>query len=160
MKIETNSVVSIHYTLKAEDGQILDSSEGKDPLAFIQGIGQLIPGLEKQLEGQEAGNHIDAEIAPADGYGEYNQDMVLQVDKEGFRGTEELTVGLQVEVELDDGKSIAEVTKIDGDNVTLDLNHPLAGMKLFFSVDIVDVRTATQEELDHGHAHGVGGHHH
>ncbi len=160
MKIGKNAVVSMHYTLKAADGQILDTSEGKPPLSFIHGIGQLIPGLEKELEGKEAGNHVDAVIAAEEAYGQYNKDMVFKVSKDGFRGEEELKEGMQVEVELDDGKSIAEVTKIEGDEVTLDLNHPLAGMELSFSVDITEVREASAEELSHGHVHGPGGHQH
>ena len=160
MKIEKNKVVSIHYTLKSDDGHLLDSSEGKSPLSFIQGIGQLIPGLESKLEGKEAGEEIDAVIAPADAYGEYNADMVFQVNKDGFQGDEELKEGMQVEVELSNGKSVAEVTKIEGDQVTLDVNHPLAGITLHFKVNIVEVRDASEEEISHGHVHGTGGHQH
>ena len=103
---------------------------------------------------------MDIVIAPAEAYGEVNKEMVFDVSKEGFRGNEELKVGMQVEVEMDKGKSIAAVTKIEDDNVTLDLNHPLAGMTLHFNVEIMEVRKASEEELSHGHVHGPGGHQH
>lgn len=160
MKVEKNKVVAIHYTLKDDAGNVLDSSEGKDPLAYIQGVGQLIPGLETQLEGKEKGSKVAATVLPADSYGDYRDDMVFVVGKDGFQGTEELAVGMQVEVELDQGKSIAIVSKIEGENVSLDLNHPLAGQTLHFDVDLMDVRDATEEELSHGHVHGPGGHQH
>jgi FKBP-type peptidyl-prolyl cis-trans isomerase SlyD len=160
MKIEKDKVVAIHYTLKDDGGNVLDTSEGKAPLAYIQGVGQLIPGLENQLDGKKAGDKVEAVVQPADGYGEFREDMVFNVGKDGFQGTEELTVGMQVEVELEQGKSIAVVSAIDGDNVTLDLNHPLAGETLHFDVEITEVRDATAEELSHGHVHGVGGHQH
>lgn len=153
MKIEKNKVVAIHYTLKDQDGNTLDSSEGKTPLPYIQGIGQLIPGLESQLEGKVKGDQLQAQVEPGDAYGEYREDMVFEVNKDGFRGEEELQTGMQVEVELDEGKSVAVVSKIEGDKVWLDLNHPLAGQKLFFDVEVMEVREATPEELDHGHVH-------
>lgn len=160
MKIEKNKVVSMHYTLKDDKGEIMDSSEGKSPLPFIQGNGQLIPGLEIQLDGKEKGVKMQVTVAPADAYGEFRDDMVFKVSKEGFRGEEELKVGMQVEVELEQGKSIAVVSNVEGDDVTLDLNHPLAGQTLHFDVEIMDVRVATEEELSHGHVHGEGGHQH
>lgn len=160
MKIEKNKVVSMHYTLKDDKGEIMDSSEGKSPLPFIQGNGQLIPGLEIQLDGKEKGVKMQVTVAPADAYGEFRDDMVFKASKEGFRGEEELKVGMQVEVELEQGKSIAVVSNVEGDDVTLDLNHPLAGQTLHFDVEIMDVRVATEEELSHGHVHGEGGHQH
>ena len=160
MKIEKNKVFSIRYTLKSDQGEVLDSSEGKSPLPYIHGTGQLIPGLEKELEGKEKGIELNVVIPPADAYGEYNKESVFEVGKDGFQGEEELTVGLQVQVETGNGEAIANVTKIEGDKVTLDLNHPLAGATLHFDVKIEDVRDATAEELDHGHSHGEGGHQH
>ncbi len=160
MKIAEKKVVAIHYTLKDDKGAVLDSSEGKSPLLFIHGIGQLIPGLETQLLGKEKGEKLDATVAPADAYGEYRDDMVFKVGKDGFQGEEELQLGMQVEVELEQGKSIAVVTEIEGEDVTLDLNHPLAGQALHFDVEVMDVREASEEEQSHGHVHGEGGHHH
>jgi len=160
MKIEKNKVVAIHYTLTDNGGKTLDSSEGKEPLTYIQGVGQLIAGLESQLEGKEAGEKLTANVAAADAYGEYREDMVFEVGKDGFQGEEELVEGMQVEVELEQGKSVAIVTKIEEENVTLDLNHPLAGEALSFDVEITEVRDASEEELSHGHVHGPGGHQH
>jgi len=160
MKVEKNKVVSIHYTLKSDDGEVLDSSDGKTPLPYIHGTGQLIPGLEKELEGKEKGNELKVVIAPADAYGEYSQEQVFVVNKDGFQGDEELKEGLQVQLDTGNGQAVGVVSKIEGDNVTLDLNHPLAGTTLHFEVKIEDIRDATPEELDHGHSHGEGGHQH
>ena len=150
----------MHYTLKDDQGIVLDSSEGKTPLAYIQGAGNIIPGLEKQLEGKAIGDKINAVVAPEEGYGTRHDNLVQVVSSQGFQGDEELTEGMQVQVETNNGVSIALVTKIDGEDVTLDLNHPLAGMTLHFDVEITNVREATSEELDHGHVHGPGGHEH
>lgn len=155
-----NSVVSMHYTLKDPKGTVLDSSLGGEPLAYIQGIGNIIPGLEKQMQGRIKGDKLDAVIAPEEGYGERRNDLVHVVSKQGFKGGGEPTVGMQVQLEGPEGRMIAIITQIEGDNVTLDLNHPLAGVTLHFAVEVMDVRVATAEELDHGHVHGPGGHHH
>lgn len=162
MTISKDKVVLIHYTLKDNSGQVLDSSEGKEPLAFIQGIGNIIPGLEEELETKSVGDKIAAVIAPEKAYGVRDDANVHVVPLSSFQaeGDEKLEVGMQVRVETNQGVSIADVAKIEGEDVTLDLNHPLAGETLHFDVEVVDVRNATKEELDHGHAHGPGGHHH
>jgi FKBP-type peptidyl-prolyl cis-trans isomerase SlyD len=163
MIVDDNHVVNIHYTLKNTKGEVLDSSEGAAPLAYIQGIGNLIPGLEKQLHGKKAGDTLVAIVAPGDAYGEYDAAMLHVVPKSGFQsadGEEGPEIGLQVQLETEQGIVIATVTAVEGENVTLDLNHPLAGEELHFDVEIIDVRPATKTELDHGHVHGEGGHHH
>ena len=163
MIVDDNHVVNIHYTLKNTKGEVLDSSEGAAPLAYIQGIGNLIPGLEKQLHGKKAGDTLVAIVAAGDAYGEYDAAMLHVVPKSGFQsadGEEGPEVGLQVQLETEQGIVIATVTAVEGENVTLDLNHPLAGEELHFDVEIIDVRPATKTELDHGHVHGEGGHHH
>jgi len=160
MIIKKEQVVTIHYTLKDKEGTVIDSSKGEQPLTYIQGIGNIIPGLEAQLEGKKVGENIDAVIEAKDAYGEIIKEMIQVVPKSGFEGDDELQEGIQVQVETDNGAIIARVVKIEGDDVTLDLNHPLAGETLFFNVDVVDIRPATTEELDHGHVHGPGGHHH
>lgn len=162
MRVAQNRVVVMHYTLKDGDGDTIDSSLGKDPLAYIQGIGTIIPGLEDALEGKTKGDKIDVTITPEDGYGERSDENVQIVPKSGFQGEgdEELTPGMQVQVETNNGPTIAMVTQIEGEEVTLDLNHPLAGVTLNFDVEVVDVREATEEEIEHGHVHGPGGHHH
>jgi len=162
MTIEKHRVVNIHYTLRDAEGQVLDSSEGREPLAYIQGIGNLISGLENQLNGKAKGDKVKAVIAPADAYGEYDEQLCHLVPLSGFQsqGDEKLQVGMQVQVDTGQGHAVATVTSIEGNDVTLDLNHPLAGTELHFDVEIMDVRKATEEELDHGHVHGPGGHHH
>jgi len=162
MTISENKVVLIHYTLKDNSGEVLDSSEGKEPLAFIQGIGNIIPGLEEELETKVVGDKISAVIAPEKGYGVRDEANIHVVPLSGFQadGEEKLVEGMQVRVETNEGVSIADVAKIEGEEVTLDLNHPLAGETLHFDIEVVDIRDATKDELDHGHAHGPGGHHH
>jgi FKBP-type peptidyl-prolyl cis-trans isomerase SlyD len=160
MNISKNKVVNIHYTLSDKEGQVLDSSKNSDPLAYIHGIGALIPGLETELEGKAVGDKLLAVIQPSDAYGEWDTNKQHVVSKQGFKGDEELKVGMRVQVDTGQGHAVAVVTSIEGEEVTLDLNHPLAGMTLHFDVEVTDVREASQEELDHGHVHGPGGHHH
>jgi FKBP-type peptidyl-prolyl cis-trans isomerase SlyD len=157
MKVEKNKVVSIHYTLKSDAGEVLDTSDGKSPLPYLHGNGQLIPGLEKELEGKQKGDDLKVMVPPEEAYGDYSDKNVFVVSKGGFQGDEEITVGMQVQVDTGSGPAIGVVTKIEGENVTLDLNHPLAGQNLNFDVSIADVRDATEEELSHGHVHGEGG---
>jgi FKBP-type peptidyl-prolyl cis-trans isomerase SlyD len=160
MQIAKDKVVHIHYTLTDKEGQVLDSSKNADPLAYIHGIGALIPGLESELEGKETGDKLLAEIQPSDAYGEWDENKQHVISKAGFRGTEELKAGMRVQVDTGQGHAVAMVTRIDGEEVTLDLNHPLAGMTLHFDVEVMEVRDATESELDHGHVHGPGGHQH
>ncbi len=162
MQIAKNKVVAMNYVLKDENGQVIDSSEGREPLAYIQGTGQIIPGLEKEMEGKKVGDKIQAVIAPENAYGLYMPEMVQEVPLSGFQGegNEQLQEGMQVRVETNNGPAIAMVSKIDGDTVTLDMNHPLADKTLHFDVEVMDVRDATEEELAHGHVHGAGGHQH
>lgn len=157
MKISKHSVVGIDYTLKNEEGQVLDTSAGKEPLLYMHGVGQLIPGLENELAGKTAGDAVNAVIPPADAYGERRAELVQLVPKANFQGGGELKEGIQVQVDAGQGPMVAVVTKIDGETVTLDLNHPLAGVTLYFDVDIKTVREATASEIEHGHAHGADG---
>ncbi len=162
MNISENKVVLIHYNLKDDKGETLDSSEANGPLAFIQGIGNMIIGLEEALEGKSAGDKFNTTVEPEKAYGIRTEENVHVVPLSGFEadGDEKLVPGMQVRVETNDGIMLADVAKIEGEDVTLDLNHPLAGETLHFDVEVVEVRDATKEELDHGHAHGPGGHHH
>lgn len=162
MNITKNKVVLIHYTLRDDQGEVLDTSEEREPLAFIQGIGNIIVGLEEKLEGKTIGDKIETVIGPEKAYGLRSDENVHIVPLASFQpdGEEKLEVGMQVRVETNQGVSLADVSKIEGEEVTLDLNHPLAGETLHFNVEVMDVREATKEELDHGHAHGPGGHHH
>ena len=160
MKIAKDKVVSIEYTLRDNDGNILDTSEGREPLAYLHGNGNLIPGLESQLEGKGADEALKVVVAPADGYGEFDAAQIVNVPKSQFAGVAELAVGMQFTASGPEGQQVVTVTKNENDTVTVDGNHPLAGQTLNFDVKIVSVREATADELSHGHVHGAGGHHH
>lgn len=160
MKVTINSVVSLDYTLKNNKGEVLDSSNGRSPLVYLHGVGALIPGLENEINGMEKGQSKLVTVQPEDAYGQRSEDLLHIVPKSGFQGDEEMFVGMQVQLETEQGPAIASISKIEGDDVTLDLNHPLAGEVLTFEISIADVREATADEIDHGHVHGPGGHHH
>ena len=159
MTISTNSVVAFHYTVRDEDGVQLDSSSGKDPLTYLHGANNIIPGLEQALEGKAVGDSLQVTIPPEQAYGEHHDGLVEAVPKTSF-GDAQLEVGMRFEAQTDQGPISVVVTNIEGDSVTVDGNHPLAGKSLSFDVTVEDVRDATDEEKEHGHAHGAGGHQH
>jgi FKBP-type peptidyl-prolyl cis-trans isomerase SlyD len=160
MQIAADTVVLIHYTLKDANGAVLDSSAGGEPLAYIQGHGNLVPGLERALEGKQGGNTLAITVSPADGYGNRDEALVQRVPKRSLQGSGEIRKGMQFQARTEDGMRLFTVTGIAGDMVMLDGNHPLADQTLHFDVEVVSVREATTEELEHGHVHGAGGHHH
>jgi FKBP-type peptidyl-prolyl cis-trans isomerase SlyD len=159
MQIEKNKVVSIHYTLRDNEGQILDSSEGGAPLTYIQGIGNLIPGMEEGLEGRSTGEKLNIKVAPEKGYGVRNNELIQQVPRSAFGG-QEIKPGMQFQAQGSQGAQIVTVTDVGLESVTVDGNHPLAGVELNFAVEVMEIRPATEDELAHGHVHGPGGHHH
>ncbi|WP_018142053.1 MULTISPECIES: peptidylprolyl isomerase [unclassified Thioalkalivibrio] len=160
MQVAQNAVVAIHYTLTNDAGEKIDSSEGREPLAYLHGNGQLVPGLERELEGKAAGDKVQAKVAPAEGYGEKIDAMVQEIPMDAFQGVESVEPGMQFQAQTENGPLTVTVTKVEGDTATVDGNHPLAGETLNFDVEIVEVREASAEELEHGHAHGEGGHQH
>jgi len=160
MKVAENAVVVIDYTLTDNDGEVIDSSEGAGPLAYLQGMGNIIPGLEEALLGKEAGDEVKASIEPEKAYGERHEDMKQDVPKELFGGIDNIEVGMQFQSETDEGPVMVTVVSIGEEMITVDGNHPLAGGHLNFDVKIREVREASAEELEHGHVHGEGGHHH
>jgi FKBP-type peptidyl-prolyl cis-trans isomerase SlyD len=160
MQVATDTVVTIHYTLKDDSGAVIDSSSGGEPLAYIQGHGNLVPGLEKALEGKEDGAQVAVTLAPADGYGSRDAALVRRVPRRSLQGSGEIRQGMQFQARTEEGMRLFTVTGVVGDMVTLDGNHPLADRTLHFEVQVVSVRAASAEELEHGHVHGAGGHHH
>ena len=158
MQIVRDAVVLIHYTLKNDAGEVLDSSAGHDPLAYLQGHGNIIPGLEEALEGRSAGDKMLVSVPPEKGYGVKDDGLIQQVPKRAFQG--EVRAGMQFTASTQGGPRTVVVTRVQGDMVTVDGNHPLAGETLHFDVEITEVRAASEEELSHGHVHGPGGHHH
>ena len=160
MTIENDKVVLMDYTLTNDKGEVLDTSEGREPLAYIQGYQNIIPGLERDMAGKEVGDKFKAVVQPEEGYGNFNQALVQEVEKEMFKDVEELAVGMEFQAQLPDGPILMTITKIDGDKITVDGNHALADQVLTFDVEVKEIRDATAEELEHKHVHGTGGHHH
>ena len=160
MNIEKNRVVSLHYTLRDEQGTVIDSSSGRGPLTYLHGKGNIIPGLEAALAGRATGDKLDVTVAPEKGYGQRDERLVQILPRTKFTGTGELTPGMQVRANGPQGPRMMTIVRVDRDFVTVDGNHPLAGRTLHFSVEVEEVRKATHEEVSHGHVHGAGGHHH
>lgn len=161
MQITDNTVVSFEYTLTDDSGNILDTSEGREALSYIHGSGSIIPGLENALAGKLLGDELSVTVSPDEGYGKRNEQLIQVVSRDMFESIDNLEVGMQFH-----GQSPGEhpivitVTAIEGDDITIDGNHPLAGFNLNFEIKIIAVRDATEEELEHGHVHGPEGHHH
>ena len=162
MKIEKDAVATIDYTLTGADGEVLDSSreEGGEPVVYLHGTGTIVPGLEAALAGKQAGDSVTVTLAPEEAYGDRDESRVMKVDKTQFPQDQSVDVGMQFHAQSDDGHHTLTVLAVEGDEVTVDANHPLAGQTLAFDVKVVEVRQATEEELSHGHAHGHEGHHH
>jgi len=159
MQIADNKVALIHYTLTNAEGEVLDSSEGAEPLSYLHGHGNLIPGLEKQLLGKRQGDALDVSVVAEEAYGPVVDEMIQVVPKDAFDGVEEIQVGMRFEASTASGPVSVVVTSIDTENVTVDGNHPLAGQTLNFKVDVVEVREPSDDELAHGHVHGAGCNH-
>ena len=160
MEIEDNKVVQMHYTLKNDAEEVLDSSEGQDPLTYLHAEGSIVPGLFKAITGKKVGEKVSVVVKPEEGYGDQDETMVQEVPRDAFKGMDDLAVGIKVQAETDHGIQIATIKDIQESQVTIDLNHPLAGVTLHFDVEITDIRDATDEEISHGHVHGPGGHQH
>ena len=154
MQVEKNKVVEIDYTLKNDTEKVIDSSEGRDPLAYIQGIGNLIPGVENALEGKSSGERVEITVPPETGYGVRDDSLMLTIERSKFDEVDDLKEGQRFRMETPDGPMVFTVLKVDEAEVLVDGNHPLAGMTLSFDITIQSVRDATAEELEHGHVHG------
>ena len=159
MNVSQNSVVAFHYSVSDEEGVQLDSSSGKAPLTYLHGANNIIKGLERALEGKTTGESLQVTIPPEDAYGEHMDALVENVPKDAF-GDNQVEVGMRFEAQTNQGPISVVVTEVQDDSVTVDGNHPLAGKSLTFDVTIEDIREATEEEVEHGHVHGEGGHQH
>lgn len=160
MQIEEKKIVVMNYTLTTDDGEVLDQSDDGS-FAYLHGAQNIIQGLENALLGKKAGDSLKVKVAPEDGYGERNEEMIQVVGKEMFESDTEMEVGMQFNAEGPEGQPVMiTVAAIDGDDITIDGNHPLAGVNLNFDVSVVEVKDASEEEIAHGHVHGPDGHHH
>jgi len=150
----------MHYTLTDNAGDVIGGTEGEAPMAYIQGKGSIIPGLEVEMEGKQVGDKFTVNLPAENAYGKRNPELIHVVEKTVFQGDEEITIGMRVNVQTSNGDSIAVVSAFDDKTISLDLNHPLADMDLIFTIEVVEIREPTAIELEHGHVHGPGGHHH
>jgi len=160
MQITKNAVVSIHYKLTNSSGEVLDTSEGQEPLAYLHGRGNLIPGLEKELEGKIIGDKFNITVPPEEAYGTRDEKLIKQVSKSSFQGVDDLQPGMQFQSQSENGVEVFTIVKIENDNITIDGNHILAGQALTFDVEVKDIKEASKEEITHGHVHGPEGHNH
>jgi FKBP-type peptidyl-prolyl cis-trans isomerase SlyD len=157
MKIAKNNVVVMHYAVSDSEGTLIDSSYEDKPMAIIQGVGYLIPGLDDALIDHQAGDKFEVAVACDQAYGERHDDYVQTVPREVLAGVEDLALGTQLRATTDDGEQTVIVIDVQDDVITVDGNHPLSGLDLSFDVEIIEVREATAEELEHGHVHAEGG---
>ena len=162
MQIAENTVASFHYTLTSPTGEVIDASPSDQPMAYLHGAGNIVGGLEVALEGHEPGDKFEVVVMPEAGYGVKDAELIHVVPRAAFQGVADIQPGMQFETRGGEGVGpmVVTVTAVDADNVTVDGNHPLAGETLHFAVEVTHVRPATAEELEHGHVHGAGGHHH
>lgn len=161
MTIEQHKVVSIHYkVVDIATGETIDSSEGAEPMTYLHGAQNIIPGLEQALEGKQVGDEFEVTVEAADAYGEFSEERVQKVPLEAFTGVEQVEPGMAFTAQTEQGPVNLIVTEVEEELVTVDANHPLAGKSLAFSVRVETIRDANEEELEHGHVHGPGGHQH
>ena len=159
VKIERGRVVRLHYTLRDDSGATIESSRGGEPLHYLHGSGQLLPALERAIAGRALGHAQTVTLAPAEGYGEHDPRGVVRAPRSALPADMEVGPGAEVQAETPEGPWTFLVVGVDGEEVVLDANHPMAGKTLTFDVEVIEVREATPEEVEHGHAHGPGGHH-
>lgn len=160
MKIAKDKVVALHYTLRNDGGDTIDTSSGSEPLAYIHGSGSILPGLETALDGREPGEKFDIRLEAKDGYGLRQDELVQVLPRKSLATIGKIKVGTQFHANGPGGARVMTITRVDKDDITVDGNHPLAGVDLNFNVEVVEVRDAAPDELAHGHVHGAGGHHH
>ena len=160
MQIAERTVASFHYTLTNDAGDVIDSSSGHAPLTYLHGAGNIVPGLEKAMNGRLAGDSFQVVVPADEGYGQPNPMLIQVVPRAAFQGIDELAVGMEFQAHTPQGPMSVAIAKIEGEEITVDGNHPLAGKTLHFAIEVTEVREASVEEVLHGHVHGEGGHHH
>ncbi|WP_115720638.1 FKBP-type peptidyl-prolyl cis-trans isomerase [Gallaecimonas mangrovi] len=160
MQISDDKVVQFHYQLKDDNGNELENSQGQEPLAYLHGHSNMLPSLEKALEGKAEGEHLTITLAPEDAYGERREGLTQRVPIKHLQGAKKWAPGMMAVVNTDQGQRQVMVVKAGRFMADVDMNHPLAGKTLTFDIDILSIRDASDDEIAHGHAHGVGGHHH
>lgn len=160
MQISKGKVVSVDYTLTDDSGRVLDTNRGHGPLLYLHGVGGIVPGLERALEGRSPGDRLKVKVEPHEAYGARDESQVETLPRSAFKGIDHLSPGMQFHGSDGEHQRLITILSVSDDNVQVDANHPLAGKNLHFDVTILDVREATPEELEHGHAHGPHGHHH
>ena len=161
MQIADQKVITLDYTLKDDEGTLIDSSEGRGDFVYLHGARNIVPGLENALIDKVVGDEVSVAVEPAEGYGDRDDNLLQTVPKEMFEEGAEVSVGMQFHAQTPEGEMmIVTIVELDGDEVIVDGNHPLAGVSLNFDVKVVDIRDASAEEIEHGHAHGPDGHHH
>lgn len=156
MNIGNDCVVVLHYTLRNSEGEVIESSFDAEPFAYLHGANNIVVGLERALDGKKIDDEFTADVSAADAYGEYDDSLIQQVEKNLFDGMD-VTPGMQFHAETSRGMDVVTVREVSDDVVIIDANHPMAGMDLQFTVKVVSVREATDEEKDHGHVHAAGG---
>jgi len=157
--ITKNSVVAFAYTLTDNDGEVIDSASVQEPLDYLHGHSQLIPGMENALGGRDVGDRFSIALPPEEAYGVYDENLAGAVPRSAFQSVDEIEVGMQFQMEFPGGLRVVTVSAVDDQHVTVDGNHPLAGETLHFDIEVVSIRAATQDEIEHGHAHEAGGAH-
>jgi FKBP-type peptidyl-prolyl cis-trans isomerase SlyD len=160
MQIAERCVAAFHYTLTNEQGEIIDSSAGREPLAYLHGAGNIVLGLEREMTGKSAGDTFNVVVAPEDGYGLHQEGLIQRVPRGAFQGVDVIEPGMQFHANGPNGPMTVTVAAVDDDTVSVDGNHPLAGQTLHFAIEVIEVREASAEEVMHGHVHGAGGHEH
>ena len=160
MQIAERCVASFHYTLTNAEGEVIDSSSGRGPLTYLHGSGNIVPGLEREMAGKQVGDRFDVVVAPEEGYGPRHPGLIQVVPRVAFQGVDQIEVGMQFHAQGPQGPMAVTVTRVEADEVTVDGNHPLAGVALHFAIEVTEVREASAEEVQHGHVHGEGGHVH
>ncbi|MFA5983273.1 MAG: peptidylprolyl isomerase [Methylococcaceae bacterium] len=160
MQISNNMAVSFHYTLTNDQGEVLDSSVDGEALVYLHGMGNIIFGLEKAMADKVVGDKFKVRVDPEEAYGEYVEDKIQVLPMSMFEGVETVEEGMTFHADMGDGNGTVTVINVNGDDVTIDGNHPLAGEALTFDVEVIAIRPASEEEISHGHIHGDGGHHH